>query len=85
MVYKHLDLSSLSSVRAFAADFNANELRLDALVNNAAVKEPPKRELTEDGFELQLGVNYLGHFLLTYLLIGARRWGWNRFSLTDCV
>jgi len=70
VVYKHLDLSSLSSIRAFAADLVATEPRLDGLVNNAGVKEPKKRQLTQDGFELQLGVNHLGHFLLTYLLIG---------------
>jgi len=70
VVYKHLDLASLSSIRSFAQDFITTESRLDALVNNAGVKEPKKREFTEDGFELQLGVNYLGHFLLTNLLIG---------------
>lgn len=69
VVYKHLDLSSLASVRSFAADLVATETRLDGLVNNAGVKEPKVRELTEDGFERQFGVNYLGHFLLTYLLI----------------
>jgi len=70
VVFKHLDLSSLTSVRDFAADVMANEPRLDALVNNAGVKEPQQRQLTNEGFELQLGVNHLGHFLLTYLLIG---------------
>jgi len=70
VVYKHLDLSSLKSIRTFAADLVANETRIDGLVNNAGVKEPKKREVTEDGFELQFGVNHLGHFLLTYLLIG---------------
>lgn len=70
VVYKHLDLSSMSSIRTFAADLVATESRLDGLVNNAGVKEPKAKARTEDGFELQIGVNHLGHFLLTYLLIG---------------
>ena len=70
VVYKHLDLSSLSSIRGFASDLVVNETRIDGLVNNAGVKELKTREVTGDGFELQFGVNHLGHFLLTYLLIG---------------
>jgi len=63
-----LDLSDLSSVRGFAEVFVASHDRLDVLVNNAGVMNtPPKR--TKDGFELQLGVNHLGHFLLTDLLL----------------
>lgn len=58
-----LDLASLASVKA-AADKVMTEPRLDALVNNAGVMMPPK-QLTEDGFELQFGVNHLGHFALT--------------------
>ncbi|MGV0036058.1 MAG: oxidoreductase [Candidatus Azotimanducaceae bacterium WSBS_2022_MAG_OTU7] len=62
-----LDLSSLSSVKE-AAD-QVNQLpRLDALINNAGVMMPPK-EVTSDGFELQFGVNHLGHFALTGHLI----------------
>ncbi|MDA0272322.1 MAG: oxidoreductase [Proteobacteria bacterium] len=62
-----LDLASLSSVKE-AADQVNQEPRLDALVNNAGVMMPP-RELTADGFELQFGVNHLGHFALTGHLI----------------
>jgi NAD(P)-dependent dehydrogenase (short-subunit alcohol dehydrogenase family) len=62
-----LDLTSLRSVRAAAATVAA-EPRLDVLVNNAGVMIPP-RTLTEDGFELQFGVNHLGHFALTGLLV----------------
>jgi NAD(P)-dependent dehydrogenase (short-subunit alcohol dehydrogenase family) len=58
-----LDLTSLKSV-AVAADEVKKEPRLDVLVNNAGVMIPPKT-LTEDGFELQFGVNHLGHFALT--------------------
>ena len=62
-----LDLSSLDSVRAFAAAFNAAHDRLDLLINNAGVMMPPFGT-TQDGFELQIGVNYIGHFALTGLL-----------------
>ncbi len=62
-----LDLASLQSVIAAAAKLHAEE-RLDVLINNAGVMMPP-RTLTDDGFELQFGVNHLGHFALTgYLL-----------------
>ncbi|XP_075157002.1 retinol dehydrogenase 12 [Haematobia irritans] len=62
-----LDLSSLSSVRQFAERFKAEESKLDILVNNAGVMATP-RKLTVDGFEQQMGINHLGHFLLTNLL-----------------
>ncbi len=58
-----LDLTSLKSVEA-AGGIVSREPRLDVLVNNAGVMIPP-RTLTEDGFELQFGVNHLGHFALT--------------------
>jgi len=63
-----LDLSKLSSVREFAATFLAQYNRLDLLINNAGIMMPPF-SLTEDGFESQIGTNYLGHFLLTGLLL----------------
>jgi NAD(P)-dependent dehydrogenase (short-subunit alcohol dehydrogenase family) len=59
-----LDLGSLDSVAQAASRFVAAHERLDLLVNNAGVMIPPYR-LTEDGFELQLGTNHLGHFALT--------------------
>jgi NAD(P)-dependent dehydrogenase (short-subunit alcohol dehydrogenase family) len=62
-----LDLASLASVRA-AAELVLQENRLDGLINNAGVMVPPKSE-TEDGFELQFGVNHLGHFALTGLVM----------------
>lgn len=63
-----IDLSRLESVREFAKTFIAKYNRLDVLVNNAGVMTPPYSK-TEDNFELQFGANYLGHFLLTGLLL----------------
>ena len=63
-----LDLASLASVRQFAEAFLAKQNRLDGLVNNAGVMHTPEGK-TEDGFEIQFGINYLGHFLLSELLL----------------
>jgi NAD(P)-dependent dehydrogenase (short-subunit alcohol dehydrogenase family) len=64
--FEMLDLASLASVTRFAAAVVAsNESVIDILVNNAGVMSPPTRLRTEDGFERQIGVNYLGHFALT--------------------
>ncbi|KEQ23465.1 SDR family oxidoreductase [Paenibacillus tyrfis] len=63
-----LDLGSLASVRAFAAAFDEQHDTLDALINNAGVVAI-KRQTTADGFEAMMGVNHLGHFLLTNLLL----------------
>ncbi len=60
-----LDLASLADVRAFAARLADRYDRLDVLINNAGVMAPPQRQTTQDGFELQFGVNYLAHFALT--------------------
>lgn len=68
--FMHLDLSSMNSVHNFAVDFHRNHKKLDLLINNAGIMMPPK-SLTEDGFESQLGTNYLGHFVLTSLLYPA--------------
>lgn len=63
-----VDLSSLKSVRAFAAQFRKQHKKLDLLINNAGIMMPPF-SLSEDGFESQLAANYLGHFALTGLLL----------------
>ena len=68
-----LDLSSLTSVRAFASTFAARGLALDVLVNNAGVMAPLQRRLSADGFELQLATNHLGHYALTALLLPSLR------------
>lgn len=59
-----LDLASLRQVEEFATQFQKEHAQLDILVNNAGVMIPPP-SLTEEGFELQFGVNFLGHFALT--------------------
>jgi len=67
-----LDLSSFSSIRQFIEAFERQHGALDILVNNAATV-PLKQQFTQDGFEMQFGVNYLGHFLLTHLLLPLLR------------
>ena len=64
-----LDLANLKSVESFAANFQGEHDKLDVLVNNAGVMAIPSRELTVDGFEKQLGINHIGHFHLTNLLM----------------
>ena len=64
LIFGHLNLASLSSIKDFAEKVIATESRLDLLVNNAGVMIPPP-SMTEDGFELQFGVNFIGHFALT--------------------
>ena len=62
---RELDLADLSSVRAFAEQ---DTRPIDVLINNAGLMAPPLGR-TKDGFELQFGVNHLGHFALTNLLL----------------
>ena len=63
-----LDLSSLESVRSFAAEVLEACSTIDVLINNAGVMMPPLSH-TAEGFELQIGTNHLGHFALTGLLL----------------
>jgi NAD(P)-dependent dehydrogenase (short-subunit alcohol dehydrogenase family) len=65
---QELDLTSLESVRAAAAQLRSDHDRIDLLINNAGVMYTPK-STTKDGFELQFGTNHLGHFALTGLLL----------------
>jgi NAD(P)-dependent dehydrogenase (short-subunit alcohol dehydrogenase family) len=63
---RELDLASLDSVRRFAREWDGE---IGLLINNAGVVLPPQLTRTRDGFEAQFGVNYLGHFALTNLLL----------------
>ena len=63
-----LDLASFASIRKFADEIISSEARLDILINNAGIMMCPFWK-TEDGHEMQFGVNHLGHFLLTNLLL----------------
>ncbi|XP_071751847.1 retinol dehydrogenase 12 [Centroberyx gerrardi] len=91
---RELDLADTCSIRAFAQKFLREVNHLHILINNAGVMMCPYMK-TIDGFEIQIGVNHLGHFLLTSLLIGllkrsaparvvvvsslAHNFGWIRF------
>lgn len=75
--FEILDLANLASIEAFGKRMEAQHQRLDLLINNAAVMTPPTRQLTSDGFELQFGTNYLGHFALTVHLLPLLRKGRN--------
>jgi NAD(P)-dependent dehydrogenase (short-subunit alcohol dehydrogenase family) len=65
---RRLDLGDLSSVRSFVAGYLGDHDSLHLLINNAGVMNTPEGK-TVDGFETQIGVNHLGHFLLTELLL----------------
>ncbi|GLR19921.1 oxidoreductase [Portibacter lacus] len=64
LVFSHLDLASLRSVKDFSSRILESESSLDLLINNAGIMIPPPSK-TEDGFEFQFGVNFIGHFALT--------------------
>ncbi|MED6247061.1 hypothetical protein ATANTOWER_029039 [Ataeniobius toweri] len=66
VLFMQLDLASLLSVRTFAENLLQSESRLDLLINNAGVLSDAQ---TDDGFGMMFGVNHLGHFLLTVLLL----------------
>jgi hypothetical protein len=67
--FLHLDLADLTSIKASADAFKANESRLDVLWNNAGVSQPPLGSVSKQGIELQLATNCLGPFLFTHLLL----------------
>lgn len=64
-----VDLANLASIAEFATQIGREQDSIDLLVNNAGVMRMPTRRETSDGFELQLGTNYLGHFALTMHLL----------------
>lgn len=71
--FRRLDVASLDSVRSFAQSLARDHAALDLLVENAGVMAVPERRETADGFELQFGTNYLGHFALMGLLLPSLR------------
>ncbi|XP_035655820.1 retinol dehydrogenase 12-like [Oncorhynchus keta] len=91
IVTRKMDLSDTKSIREFAELINREEKQVNILINNAGIMMCPYSK-TADGFEMQFGVNHLGHFLLTFLLIDlikrsrpariinlssmAHKWGW---------
>ena len=75
----HLDLASLESVKSFGLKFEKSGYPLDLLINNAGLMAIPYNR-TEEGFEMQFGVNHLGHFALTAYL-----WPWLAESGTSRV
>jgi len=70
-VFEGLDLANLASIHGFAARIKDKHGAIDVLINNAGVMSLPRRTLTADGFEMQIGVNFLGHYALTGLLLPA--------------
>lgn len=73
VTFEKLDLASLSSISNFAGRMQEKGNAIDLLINNAGVMTPPKRIETTDGFELQFGTNYIGHFALTARLLPLLR------------
>lgn len=69
VAFASIDLASLTSVSVFAERLRSQRDRLDLLINNAGIMVPPARLETEEGFESQFGINYLGHFALTARLL----------------
>jgi NAD(P)-dependent dehydrogenase (short-subunit alcohol dehydrogenase family) len=67
---RHLDLGSLQSVRRFAGTVKAKHATVDILLNNAGLMATPAGE-TQDGYETQIGINHLAHFVLTAELMPA--------------
>jgi NAD(P)-dependent dehydrogenase (short-subunit alcohol dehydrogenase family) len=65
---RECDLADFNSIRQFAGDFKQHESKLDILINNGGIMRCP-RMTTKQGIEMQLGVNHMGHFLLTNLLL----------------
>uniref|UniRef100_A0A182P388 Retinol dehydrogenase 14 n=1 Tax=Anopheles epiroticus TaxID=199890 RepID=A0A182P388_9DIPT len=69
LLIKHVDISSLPSVRAFAKEIVATEPVIDVLIHNAGVAQGFNNKVTPDGLEFTMATNYYGPFLLTHLLI----------------
>ncbi|EFO17715.1 oxidoreductase [Loa loa] len=69
LILKEVDLARFATIRKFSDEIKREVGKIDILVNNAGIMFYPKFELTEDGHEITWQTNYLGHFLLTELLL----------------
>ena len=69
LIVMHGDLANFATIRNFVDEFNKKEDKLDILINNAGIAFYPRFEKTVDGHEIIFQTNYLGHFLLTQLLL----------------
>ena len=83
--FEELDLGDITSIEAFAKRIRDKHKSLDGLINNAGVIMNPQRQVTKDGFELQFGTNYLGHFALTAHLMPLLRKGHNPRVVNVCA
>ncbi|KAK4621822.1 hypothetical protein CLAFUW4_06739 [Fulvia fulva] len=68
-----VELSDLRTIKPAVEAFQKVESRLDVLVNNAGVSNPPRGSTSAQGYELQMGTNCLGHYLFTQLLLPLLR------------
>lgn len=68
LVFLHLDLADLTTIKASAQEFLSQESKLHVLFNSAGVMHPPQGSKTAQGYELQLGTNNVGTFMFTKLL-----------------
>ena len=82
---RDLDLSSLESVRELSIGLIAEGRPINVLINNAGLMNPPSRQTTKDGFELQDGTNHLGHFALVGRLIPLLRQGHARVTTQTSI
>lgn len=82
---RRLDLSSLQSVADLAGELVSEGRPIHILVNNAGVMNPPSRQTTIDGYELQWGTNHLGHFALTARLLPVLRAGNARVTTQSSI
>lgn len=96
--YRPMDLADLASVRSAAASIVSDYPEIHGLLCNAGLMMIPRRTLTKDGFEMQIGVNHFGHFVFAQMLfdnverVGGRfvsvssiahRWGMKRIAFED--
>lgn len=70
VTFPQIDLADQASIRKAASEINDGVEKIDYLINCAGVMAVPDFETTKDGIEMQFGLNHIGHFLFTNLIIG---------------